>query len=75
MAEVTQAMRAACKWLRERGGSAAIANVKGGGRVYLAAGEHGPFLPVTARALVHAGLAKFEIVNGKPRRLTLTEPS
>ena len=74
MTEITKAMRAAVKWLKERGSDASVASVKGGGRVYLAQGEHGPFLSVTANKLCEAGLAEYYEFGGKPRgRLRLTE--
>lgn len=57
--QMTPAMKAAIKWLRERGGDCAVARVNGGGRIYLAQGEAGPFMPTTARKLVDAGLAEY----------------
>lgn len=48
---------AALDWLRERGGSAAIARTKAGGRVILAQGETAPFTPATIKKLVEAGAA------------------
>ena len=69
----TAAMKAACKWLVERGADAAVVNVKGGGRIFLAQGEHAPFLPLTVKNLCEAGLAEFYAFGGKPRgRLRLT---
>lgn len=56
MLEPTQAGKDALKWLRERGGSAAIAKTKAGGRIYLAAGETGPFTPSTVKQLEGLGL-------------------
>lgn len=50
----------AIKWLKERGGSCAIVRTKNGGRIYLAQGETGPFMPTTAKNMVEAGLADFE---------------
>lgn len=52
----TKAAQVALKWLRERGGSAAIAKTKAGGRIYLAAGETGPFMPSTVKQLLGLGL-------------------
>lgn len=66
-------MKAACKWLSERGADAAVVNVRGGGRIYLAQGEHAPFLPLTVKNLCEVGLAEFYEFGGKPRgRLRLT---
>lgn len=62
---MTPAMKQAVEWLRLRGGDCAVARVKGGGRIYLAQGEHAPFLPSTARALVDAGFAEYVDMNGK----------
>jgi hypothetical protein len=55
----TDAMIRAAQWLRDRGGDCAVARVRGGGRIYLAQGEHAPFLPSTARALIEAGRAEY----------------
>lgn len=65
MAVMTSAMRGAERWLRERGGDCAVARVKGGGRIYLAQGEHAPFLPSTARALIEAGRAEYVDERGR----------
>lgn len=74
MADMTPAMKAALKWMREHGGDCAVARVKGGGRIYLAQGEHGPFYPSTARKLIEAGLAEYVDMNGKKSvRFRLTE--
>lgn len=64
-AEISTAQRRAIQWMRDRGGDAAVARVKGGGRIILAAGEHAPFLPETCRALIDAGLAEYVDMNGK----------
>lgn len=73
MSAATPAMMAACKWLSARGGDAAVVNVKGGGRIYLAQGEHAPFLPLTVKNLREAGLVEFYEFGGKPHgRLRLT---
>ena len=73
MTEPSKAMKAACKWLAQRGGDAAVVAVNGGGRIYLAQGEHAPFLPLTVKNLCSAGLAEFYEFGGKPRgRLRLT---
>ncbi len=72
---MTEAMNAAVRWLKARGGDCAVARVKGGGRIYLAQGEHAPFLPGTARALIDAGLAEYVDLNGrKSVRFRLKEP-
>lgn len=74
MTDMTRAMRDAVKWLREHGGDCAVARVNGGGRIYLAQGENGPFLPSTARRLIDAGLAEYVDENGrKSVRFRLTE--
>jgi len=52
----TKAAQDALKWIKDRGGSAAIAKTKAGGRIYLAAGETGPFMPSTVKQLVELGL-------------------
>ena len=56
---LTKAQRAALDWMRKHGGDCAVARCKDGGRIYLAQGESGPFLPQTARALIRAGLAEY----------------
>lgn len=56
---MTEAMKAALKWMREHGGDAAVVRVKGGGRYILAQGEQAPFLPMTCRKLIDAGLAEY----------------
>jgi len=54
----TKAAQAALKWLRDHGGSAAIAKTKAGGRIYLAGGEQGKFMPSTVKQLVSLGLVE-----------------
>ncbi len=56
MTQPTQAAADALKWLRDRGGSAAVAKTKNGGRIYLAAGETGSFMPSTVKQLETLGL-------------------
>lgn len=71
---LTAAQKDALKWMRERGGDAAVARVNGGGRYILAQGEQAPFLPSTCRALIEAGLAEYVDLNGKKSvRFRLTE--
>lgn len=65
MSGPTDAMVSAIRWLKVRGGDCAVARVKGGGRIYLAQGEHAPFLPGTAKALCEAGLAEYVDLNGR----------
>ncbi len=65
MVAETVAMERAERWLRDRGGDCAVARVNGGGRIYLAQGEHAPFLPSTARALIDAGRAEYVDLNGR----------
>lgn len=68
------AASAALKWMRDHGGDAAVARCKEGGRIYLAQGEHGPFMPSTARQLIDAGLAEYVDQNGrKSARFRLTQ--
>lgn len=62
---MTPAMKDALKWMREHGGDAAVARVNGGGRIYLAQGETAPFMPITAKNLIEAGLAEYVDMNGK----------
>ena len=62
---MTSAMIAALKWMRDHGGDASVARLKGGGRIYLAQGEHAPFMPSTARDLIDSGLAEYVDLNGK----------
>lgn len=62
---MTPAMQAALKWMREHGGDCAVARCRGGGRIYLAQGETGPFLPSTAKKLIAAGLAEYVDQDGK----------
>lgn len=52
----TKAAQAALKWLKDHGGSAAVAKTKAGGRIYLAAGEQGEFMPSTVKQLESLGL-------------------
>lgn len=52
----TAAAKAALKWLQEHGGSAAVAKCRQGGRIYLAQGETGPFMPSTVNQLESLGL-------------------
>ena len=71
---MTPAIKGAIHWLKQRGGDCAVARVKGGGRIYLAQGEYGPFMPSTARKLVDAGLAEYVDLNGKKSvRFRLTD--
>ncbi|WP_327195954.1 hypothetical protein [Novosphingobium capsulatum] len=75
---MTEAMRQALKWLRERGDQAAVARVKGGGWYLLAQGDVAPFQPATYRRLVDAGLAEFVTVGvilpkKKVQRFRLTD--
>ena len=71
---MTDAMKAALRWIQHRGGDCAVARCKGGGRIYLAQGETGKFMPSTARKLVDAGLAEYVDMNGKKSvRFRLTE--
>jgi hypothetical protein len=65
MSEITQAQRDALKWMRERGGDAAVVRVRGGGRYILAQGETAPFRPITCRALIDNGLAEYVDLNGR----------
>lgn len=74
MTKLTAACVRAIKWMQERGGDAAVARVKGGGRIILAGGEHAPFLPATCRALVVLGYAQYVDENGrKAARFRLTD--
>lgn len=52
----TKAAQKALKWLKEHGGSAAVAKTKAGGRIYLAQGEQGEFMPSTIKQLETLGL-------------------
>jgi hypothetical protein len=71
---MTDAMKRALRWMRDHGSDCAVARVLGGGRIFLAQGEHAPFLPNTARALIDAGLAEYVDINGrKAVRFQLTE--
>lgn len=71
---MTDAHKRALRWMKERGGDAAVARVNGGGRYFLAQGEQAPFMPSTARALIEAGLAEYVDLNGKKAvRFRLTE--
>lgn len=68
------AAASALKWMREHGGDAAVARCKEGGRIYLAQGEHGPFMPSTARQLIEAGLAEYvDQGSRKSARFRLTQ--
>lgn len=75
---LTKAQKAAYEWMQQHSGDCAVARVKGGGRIYLAQGEHGPFQPGTARALIDAGLAEYvdcERTGRKAIRFRLLEQS
>lgn len=73
---MTEAMKSALKWMRDRGGDCAVARVKGGGRIFLAQGEHAPFLPGTASKLIDAGLAEYVDQGGrKAVRFRLLDPA
>ena len=65
MTEITDAMRDAIRWMKARGSDAAVVRVKGGGRYILAQGEQAPFLPITCRNLIDAGLAEYVDMNGR----------
>ena len=58
MTQPTKAAQAALKWLKDCGGSAAVAKTKAGGRIYLAQGEQGAFMPSTIKQLVELGLVE-----------------
>jgi len=45
----------ALKWVDEHGGDFVLAKGAKGGRLYLACGESGPFMPVTVKALIDMG--------------------
>lgn len=62
---LTEAGKAALRWMHEHGGDAAVVRVKGGGRYILAQGEQAPFLPSTCRQLIDAGLAEYVDENGR----------
>ncbi len=71
---MTEAMKAALKWMRDHGGDAAVVRVKGGGRYILAQGEQAPFMPATCRKLINAGLAEYVDQGGrKAVRFRLTD--
>lgn len=67
---MTEAMKKAVEWLKDHGGECAVANVKGGGRIFLAMGDHAPFTPITAKRLVESGLAEF-VSDGKREKARL----
>ena len=56
MSEPTESAKAALKWIKDRGGSAAVAKTIAGGRIYLAGGDQGMFMPSTVKQLVGLGL-------------------
>lgn len=62
---LTKSQLDALKWLKDRGGDAAVAKSKDGGRFYLAQGETGPFTPATVKALVDAGEVMYYDAGGK----------
>lgn len=62
---MTRSMQRAFDWLVEHDGDAAVAKCVNGGRIYLAKGEVGPFMPQTAQKLIDAGLAEYVTVNGR----------
>lgn len=58
-AVVSEKTQTAClNWFLERGGDAALAKTKEGGRYYLCAGETAPFNMLTIRALIESGRAE-----------------
>ena len=65
MSEYPASVQSALKWIRDHGDDCAVARVNGGGRIYLAEGETGPFLPSTARKMIDLGLAEYVDMNGK----------
>ena len=69
VAAVTEKTQRKClQWFLERGGDAALAKTKAGGRYYLCAGETAPFNMRTVRALIESGKAeKYQI--GKATRV------
>lgn len=74
MSDLTKAMREAVKWLRDRGGDAAVARTVSRGRYLLAQGEIGPFTFGTYKRLIEAGLGEYVEMNGrKAARFRLTE--
>ncbi|API58879.1 hypothetical protein BSL82_05780 [Tardibacter chloracetimidivorans] len=62
---LSEAQRRAVQWMLDHGSDVAVARVNGGGRIFLGQGEHAPFLPSTARALIEAGVAEYVDLNGK----------
>lgn len=74
MTALTKACRNALEWMREHGGDAAVARVKGGGRYIMAQGEVAPFTPQTCRKMIDAGVAEYVDMDGrKSVRFRLTE--
>lgn len=72
--DITIAVQDAVKWMKQHGSDCAVARVKGGGRIFLAQGEHAPFMPWTAKAMVEAGLAEYVDMKGrKSVRFRLTD--
>ena len=71
MADLTKAMQAALKWLRDRGGDAAFDRYG----VALAMGDSAPVARSTWNKLRDAGLVEFYNPSGKGRgRLRLVQP-
>ena len=64
---MTPAMQRAYDWLAERDGDCAVAKCQNGGRIYLAKGEAGPFLPQTVQKLIDAELGEYVEINGRPK--------
>jgi hypothetical protein len=54
-AKTTAAMKHALEWISKHGGSCAIAKTANGGRIYLAQGETGNFMPSTVKKLIEVG--------------------
>ena len=74
MSALSDAGKAAIRWMKERGSDAAVVRVKGGGRYILAQGEQAPFLPSTCRQLIDLGFAEYIDMNGKKAvRFRLTD--
>lgn len=69
--KLTEAQRAAHKWMLDHGGDAAIVRCNGGGRILLAQGDTGPFTFGTCNALIAAGLAEYVEQNGRKVRFRL----
>lgn len=64
---LSTAQEEARRWFLDRGGDAAVALSRDGGRMFLAQGDIAPFTPATVKALIAAGVAEYYGPKGRMR--------